>query len=832
MRIFDSDLTDQHGLVRSVAYLIRSAIFRPRHSTGGVGRFSLNIRPLGQLIDMYHSRRATERRDKVYALLGMCSDDPAVAGLAANYETPWGEVFRKLIHFSLSPSVSVDTWDDKEVAVIRAKGCVLGRIMSVRPDYARSDRQLVGVFWTNETDDDDDDDEPEQEIRTLQVTAKPIRKGDLVALVSAAKDLTILRPQGDHFAVVQLSSPLTELVRERFASIVSFPNNFLLTWDWDTSQEWQTIDDYEQYMACQGVFDAPETEVEGYAARATRLLDVAWVLRRAGAFNEADSAAAKAIDVCETACEKLGGAVLAGRIADLLVRDEGGWKPLYAAAERGCTFVVRCFLDAGKIDQDRHGQGMLERAAAKGHKVIVQLLLGAGAADGMRALRRVAENRDMAATWLLLDMGVADALCRAAEEQTQESLRPKLPQSLLDINRTGRQPILWWTVENFHEVIFKLFFGAEVISPVEMLREAAKQGHEEASQLLRCRCSSPPEMMSSRFGGWNLNSRTQMNWLLWSEAIVHQSTAIATLFILARKSDPSLKRDPPIPGLVLYAVEHRSEEILKLLLDAAKDELDAGAWTSWYFEDALHYAARHGYEEIVRLLLVTGKVDPNARAFCYDGESSTWTTPLYQAVRIKSEAIVEMLLDTGKVDVNAGGLNDGPRKTVLHQAAGTGSETIVKMLLDTDEVDLNAQDDFGHTALHWAAAEGHIGVAKLLLGTGKVDLSVQNQPGTDTALHCAAYNGHKAVVGLLLDAGQFDVNAQNQSGETALHRAAYGGSTAVVGLLLDTSRVDPNARNKSGNTALHMAIAQGHDEVVKLLLANSRVDLYSRDKQG
>jgi hypothetical protein len=64
-------------LIHSVTYLIRGAIFRPKGSC----RVSLEICSLGELIDMYHTHIATKHHDKVYALLGLSSDDPSTAGL-------------------------------------------------------------------------------------------------------------------------------------------------------------------------------------------------------------------------------------------------------------------------------------------------------------------------------------------------------------------------------------------------------------------------------------------------------------------------------------------------------------------------------------------------------------------------------------------------------------------------------------------------------------------------------------------------------------------------------------------------------------------------------
>jgi hypothetical protein len=61
---------DLQILIRSVTYLIRGAIFRPKYANSPSSGLSL-----GELIDMYHTRKSTEPNDKVYALLGMSSDD-------------------------------------------------------------------------------------------------------------------------------------------------------------------------------------------------------------------------------------------------------------------------------------------------------------------------------------------------------------------------------------------------------------------------------------------------------------------------------------------------------------------------------------------------------------------------------------------------------------------------------------------------------------------------------------------------------------------------------------------------------------------------------------
>jgi hypothetical protein len=49
---------DLQALIPQIVYLIRGAVFRPRHESTSSGGLSLGIRPLGELVDMYHTRKA------------------------------------------------------------------------------------------------------------------------------------------------------------------------------------------------------------------------------------------------------------------------------------------------------------------------------------------------------------------------------------------------------------------------------------------------------------------------------------------------------------------------------------------------------------------------------------------------------------------------------------------------------------------------------------------------------------------------------------------------------------------------------------------------------
>ena len=123
-------LSDRYSLksetLYSLTYLIERAGLRSKFGTKSAERFSLEIRSLAELIDMFYTRKASDTFDKVYALLGMASDDPGKADIQPDYGIYWEELFQKLVKFVLGIYVSVDTSDHSMGTIIKSKGCILG----------------------------------------------------------------------------------------------------------------------------------------------------------------------------------------------------------------------------------------------------------------------------------------------------------------------------------------------------------------------------------------------------------------------------------------------------------------------------------------------------------------------------------------------------------------------------------------------------------------------------------------------------------------------------------------------------------------------------------
>ncbi|KAK3342341.1 heterokaryon incompatibility protein-domain-containing protein, partial [Neurospora tetraspora] len=272
---------DLRAQILSVTYLIRGAIFRPKYATSQSDNFSLDIRPLGELIEMYHTRKATKRRDKVYALLGMSSDNPTAAGLFADYKISWKQLFNKLIHFVLSELVSVNGLsDDKEIAIIEGKGCILGEVSSVKRNATWEDRQDVAITWSNVLSYICVK-EAWGSCWTLPTTVKSVQKGDVVCLLQGASRPTILRPYNDHWAVIMIAvSPAGDpqaTTGDIKQSITVFPHNFLLIWNWDIDPNKQQDKNHHNYFA--NIPKHSKTRLEGCRNAATRIRNVRLVLQ-------------------------------------------------------------------------------------------------------------------------------------------------------------------------------------------------------------------------------------------------------------------------------------------------------------------------------------------------------------------------------------------------------------------------------------------------------------------------------------------------------------------------------------------------------------------------
>ncbi|KAJ8130370.1 hypothetical protein O1611_g3262 [Lasiodiplodia mahajangana] len=211
---------DLRSLLRPVAHLMRSTVFRQGKSPSFPGEISLPLRPIGELIDMYHTRKSTILHDKVFALLGMSSDEIAPR-LPLNYHVSWDSLLRRLVEYLLGNEVAVTTWPGLETAKIQGKGSVIGKVSSIK-SRGWDEQQAVIVLRSKSG-------RLEHKLNwTLPPSARPVQVGDLVCLLQGAAKPTIARICEDYLSIIIVTAPLLELVQPA----TEHQLNFLLLWDW------------------------------------------------------------------------------------------------------------------------------------------------------------------------------------------------------------------------------------------------------------------------------------------------------------------------------------------------------------------------------------------------------------------------------------------------------------------------------------------------------------------------------------------------------------------------------------------------------------------------
>lgn len=681
---------DLQGLIPPLTYLIRDAIFRPRYGmsqpeTSRPGRFSLNIHSLGELMDMYHARKATNRLDRIYALFGMSFDDPMAVGLPVDYNLPWGRAFQKLIHFLLSDQAFVDTWDDCAVAVIQGKGHICGKVSAVELDDTRGDLQHISIAWKNARGHFGQALE-EVSQHAFRASAQPIRVGDAVCVLQGASKPTIVRFQKAYSVIIMITVPLEETYegidqetsevtdqkwsRLLLASTPRTPMDFVMIWDWDTPQHDSLDRDYESFIDSRGPPPRPWIQSCDYLTKATRSWNFGILLNGLERHEDAWIYFQKAVEAHATASRGVQtspghGAWIAHEEAliamnDLLIEDQDALAeaervynqpPLFWAAEKGHEGLVKLLFDTGAAVDAMTSDGWtpLFCAIEKGHENIMQLLLDEGArpdhiTNGRTSLEWAAgQGHERVVRWLL---------GRYARRNS-------------NILANVHSKALWAACEEGRDKIVRILLenGADVNGGAESFKDArgnslwlaSVQGHDKVVQIL-------------------LENGAYMD--------------------AAADDRPDALQGASCMG---------NDKIVQMLLEWGAD---VNAQNS-AFGTALHAASRGSSLKTVKILLEKG-ADVNAWRGCFPYDS-----PLLTACSMSREEIVQILLEWG-ADVNA---QDHNGTNALHVASRRGSPNIVQMLLEKG-ADMNAQVDVHGNALQIACYEGCKENVRILLEWG------------------------------------------------------------------------------------------------------------------
>ncbi|KAL7785260.1 hypothetical protein V8C37DRAFT_419985 [Trichoderma ceciliae] len=298
------------------------------------------------------------------------------------------------------------------------------------------------------------------------------------------------------------------------------------------------------------------------------------------------------------------------------LKDNYGQTPLWLAAANGHKIAVELLLGTGQVEvdiKDKYGRTPLSRAAANGHKGVVELLLGTGQVevhsqdgDGNTPLSGAAENGHEVVVKLLLATG-------QVEIDSKDKLQHRTPLSL-----------------------------------------AAANGHKTVVELLLS--TSQVEIDSKDEDG-----QTPLSW-----AATNGHKTVVELLLSTGQVEVDLK-DKYGQTPLFWAAAYGHKAVVELLFSTGEIDVDSKDENGC---TPLSLAAMGGHEAVVKFLLNTGQVE-------IDAKDEDGRTPLSRAAANGHKAVVELLLSTGQVEVD---LMDKDGNTPLSLAAIDEHEAIVKLL--------------------------------------------------------------------------------------------------------------------------------------------------------
>ena len=715
---------------------------------------------------MYHTHEATVLHDKVYALLGMSSDDPSDSGLSPDYKVSWEELFQRLVKFLLGRQVSVKTWAGTDMAVIKSKGCILGEVSLISDDREHVDITSKNAAWYL----------GDKRKWTLQTSAKSILKGDFVCLLQGAPKPTIIRPCTDYFAVVMIAvTPLNNVEMETGSvgrpelskSLTHFPRDFLLVWDWEKSPgKLQDREEYETLIKTR-VPEHSKAEIGDHSDKATRLSDAALVLEDLEEYEKAVERLRGVVEHCKEAFGQEHPHTLTrmDKLA-LMYKNCRQWKE----AEELFKQVIQIRKQKLGTDHPETLSSMATLASVyrdQGHL-------------------KEAEELEMRVNVLKLtkdDPKIAEVLIQIASLFDAKVMTLLLGRIGADVNAQGGEygNALQAAVVRDHEEIVELLLGkgADVNAQGgyygNALQAAAYQGYGKIVELLLGKGADVNAQ-----GGYYGNAL---------QAAAYQGYGKIVELLLGKGAD--INAEGGYYGNALQAAAYRGhEEIIELLLSKGADINAQGG----YYGNALQ-AAVNNDNDLCRKHILDTRLSNAALMI-----QRNWRSRRQLKQRrnyLKKVVIIQNLWRGKKARQAYKALREEARdlkqisyklenKVVeLTQALGTMKKENVALVnqIESYEGQLKSwktrhnQLKTRSKELQAEANQGNKKIVELLLSKG-ADINAQGG-FYGNALQAAAYRGHEKIVELLLSKGA-DVNAQGGYYGNALQAADMRLSNAAL----------------------------------------------------
>ncbi|ETS87873.1 hypothetical protein PFICI_01701 [Pestalotiopsis fici W106-1] len=214
---------DIFGWIMPVVNLMTTSTLEPNRA---------NLMPLGELVDMYHTRYSTMPHDMLYALQGLCSESFEDIGVLVDYSKGWDQVFYSFLRVLFPEASRFHVPADGRCAGIRHAAKIIGKVIAVENFAQRGGfQETIIQRRTNMSNVYDN--------QTWHVpnSANSIQTGDFICLFEGNMRPAVVRAQRDYFELL-IVAPSWEkqgMSRTDWQNVADFETKFDLlpfVWDW------------------------------------------------------------------------------------------------------------------------------------------------------------------------------------------------------------------------------------------------------------------------------------------------------------------------------------------------------------------------------------------------------------------------------------------------------------------------------------------------------------------------------------------------------------------------------------------------------------------------
>lgn len=662
--------------IRSTAHLIKGSILRPAYQAAEAP-FE-RVGSLGELVDMFHDREATVPQDKIYALLGISSDAMSQSGILPDYSVTRGQLFQSMVEFVMSDKISVECQNDKEVAVVKARGNVLGYISHIGEDSMSGNTQTISVEWSDGVQDIGHDKGGHNASLMIQAPATPLKLDDILCILDGAKALTIIRLHQDFSVIVSAATTPRDMdwpTRLESLEQSELPvHDLVLIWDWnyhpDSYCRWREYESWTKandwvpegpsfvavhrpdVLSRQGELVLICLETLGSRYSKDRL-DHAKE-RLVGLLSSLDAALQAEEQELQMTARHILSVLLfsvAGRSPDdsdsnqpRQALQQGGNRTnrtsmlLYWTMEKRCKILPRIIMESGCLDINGYGSRVMTVASACGYLDVVDLLLKEGAEVNKQHAFHDSNPPELKSS-IIPDRWEMTALQAAARAGSLEVVERLLRENA-DVNfpsgESDGRTALQAAAEGGHVSVVERLLeeNADVNAPTSglygltALQAAAGAGCMAILERLIQEGADVNGEPCQRGGRTALQKAAEAGHLPVVKRLLQENA-----FVNAPAGQHRGRT-------ALQAASERGHESIVELLLHEKADVDAPA-AAEFGRTALEAASEGGHLAIVELLL-EAEADVNKRY-------GNWNTPLEYASHRGHDAVVERLKEAGAI---------------------------------------------------------------------------------------------------------------------------------------------------------------------------------------